>query len=202
MKIVTSKKRLLLAGATALVLGGSALGVAAAQTPPPSPTAPAGVPRPARQEFVETLAAKLGVPVDTLRQAIEQTRQEIGPGHRGFPGLHRRDHARHLGKAAKIEFEVAAQYIGITTDELRGELRAGKSLAQVATAKGKSVQGLVDALAAKVFERIDRAVADGKLPADRAEQMKQRAVEMLTNLVNRVPPQRPARPASFSPTAL
>lgn len=202
MKIVTSRKRTFLGGAAALVLGGSAFGVAAAQTAPPPPTPPAAAPRPARQEFVETLASKLGVPVDTLRQALEQTRQEIGPGHRGFPGLHMRDHARHIGKAAKIELTVAAQYLGITTDELRGELRAGKSLAQVATAKGKSDQGLIDALAAKAFERIDKAVANGKLPAERAEQMKQRAVEMLTNLVNRVPPQRPERPASFSRTAL
>lgn len=205
MKIVSSSKRILLAGAAALVLGGGALGVAAAQSAPaPPPTQPPGpgAPRPARQEFVQTLAAKLGVSVDTLRQALEQTRQEIGPRNHGFPGPHMRKHAQQIARAVKIELTVAAQYLGITNEELRGELRAGKSLAQVATAKGKSVQGLVDALASKVFERIDRAVADGKIPADRAQQMKQRAVETLTTLVNRVPPQRPGRPAAFSSTSL
>lgn len=204
MKIVSSGKRVLLAGVAALVLGGGALGVAAAQStpaPPPQAAGP-GVPRPARQEFVETLAAKLGVSVDTLRQALEQTRQEVGPRHHGFPGPHMRKHGQQMAKAAKIEHAAAAQYLGMTPEELRGELRTGKSLAQVAIQKGKSVQGLVDALAAKAFERIDRAVAEGKLPADRAQQMKDRAVEMLTNLVNRVPPQRPERPAAFSRTTL
>ena len=37
----------------------------------------------------------------------------------------------------------AADYLGLTREELRTELQGGKSLAQVATAEGKTVDGLV-----------------------------------------------------------
>ncbi|HJV29305.1 MAG TPA: hypothetical protein VJ645_02200, partial [Gaiellaceae bacterium] len=45
-------------------------------------------------------------------------------------------------RAAKLQrglLPVAATYLDLTSVALRGELRSGKSLAQVATAKGKSV---------------------------------------------------------------
>jgi hypothetical protein len=57
---------------------------------------------------------------------------------------------------------VAAKYIGITPKALRGELK-GKSLAQVATAHGKKVSGLKDALLKPFKARLDKAVAAGRL---------------------------------------
>src|SRR6266508_1555877 len=70
----------------------------------------------------------------------------------GSPGLH--IGVGHGGGPAAV-----AAYLGLTQSELRAQLEAGKSLAQIASAQGKSVEGL------------DDAVANGKLTAAQAETM-------------------------------
>jgi len=63
-----------------------------------------------------------------------------GPGRGGFGG--------------GVELETAAKTLGITTDELRKQLEAGKSLADVAKAQGVSKQKLIDALVAAGEKRL------------------------------------------------
>src|SRR5918999_2390710 len=64
---------------------------------------------------------------------------------RGFemPALPR--FGRH-GPRLFAVLDAAADYLDLTEAELRAELRDGKTLAEIARAKGKSVDGLVDAL--------------------------------------------------------
>jgi hypothetical protein len=58
----------------------------------------------------------------------------------------------------------AAGYLGVSQTQLRGELRSGKSLAQIADAtSGKSETGLIEALEAAGRERLSAAAA--KLPS-------------------------------------
>lgn len=52
----------------------------------------------------------------------------------------------------------AATYIGITEAELRTELQTGKTLAEVAVARGKTRDGLIAALAAEATKQITTAV--------------------------------------------
>jgi hypothetical protein len=80
---------------------------------------------------------------------------------------------------------LVARYLGITPQELRTELRSGKSLAQVATAHGKTVEGLVDAITAKAKERLDKAVANGKLTRQRAEEILARLTDAVEKAVQR-----------------
>ncbi len=58
-----------------------------------------------------------------------------------------------------------ATYLGLTSDQLRADLGNGQTLAQLATAQGKTVSGLESAILADVKTRLDTAVADGKLTA-------------------------------------
>jgi transposase-like protein len=81
-----------------------------------------------------------------------------------------------------------AKYLDITPEQLRTELRAGKSLAQIATDHGKSVDGLVDAWVAKAKERLDKAVEQGRLTRERADQMLQRLRDALEKAVQRTRP--------------
>ena len=57
----------------------------------------------------------------------------------------------------------AATYLGVTEAALRTSLEGGKTLADVAKEKGKTVAGLVDALVADETKELDAAVAAGKL---------------------------------------
>jgi hypothetical protein len=67
---------------------------------------------------------------------------------------------RHAARARGLVASVAG-YLGVTAQQLKTELVAGKSLAQVATEHGKTVAGLEQAITAAVKSRLDRAVAAG-----------------------------------------
>ena len=81
--------------------------------------------------------------------------------------------------------KTAATYLGVTNAQLVTDLRAGKSLAQVATAKSKSVDGLKQALLAALKQKVDAAVAAGRLDAARAQKLLERAPAHIERLVNR-----------------
>jgi hypothetical protein len=82
----------------------------------------------------------------------------------------------------------AATYIGITADELRQELGAGKTLAQVATEHGKTRDGLVAALTDASNAAIDQAVTDGRITAERAAELKQGVAERVERIVDSTRP--------------
>src|SRR5205085_9304133 len=63
----------------------------------------------------------------------------------------------------------AATYLGLSLGDLRAELGAGKSLADIATAHGKTSAGLKAALTAAAGKDLDAAVAAGKLTRSQAD---------------------------------
>jgi hypothetical protein len=87
-----------------------------------------------------------------------------------------------------LDLGAVSAYLGLTTAELRAQLEAGKSLADVARAEGKSVSGLEDAIVAAAKKRLDAAVADGKLTAARAKSMLDDLAERVGEMVNRSGP--------------
>lgn len=94
---------------------------------------------------------------------------------------HHHPHATHSLLAA------AATYLQVDRATLAADLKAGQSLAQVATSKGKTVEGLVDALVAPAKLKLDAAVAAGKLQADREAKILARLEAATTRLVNATP---------------
>lgn len=108
---------------------------------------------------------------------------EAGPW--GGGGGHGRFGRIHAG------LDVASTALGITEDELRTQLRAGSSIATVASERGVDVQIVIDALVADATTRIDEKVASGDLTAEQATEWKAGLVERITALVNG---ERPAFP--------
>jgi hypothetical protein len=70
-----------------------------------------------------------------------------GSGH-GF-GMH------GMASGQNSPFTAAASYLGLSQSDLQTQLQAGKSLADVANAQGKSVSGLQDAMVAAVRSNLD-----------------------------------------------
>jgi hypothetical protein len=62
--------------------------------------------------------------------------------------------------------DTAARYLGVSEAALKADLAKGKSLADIAKSKGKSVSGLEAALVADAKARLDKAVADKHLTKD------------------------------------
>lgn len=106
-----------------------------------------------------------------------------GPGPRGKPG-----HAGKPGRGTHFEgrpFAAASDYLGVAEADLMTRIRAGETLAAIANATaGKSRDGLAAALVTAANAAIDKAVADGKLPADRAAELKSRIAEHTARFVD------------------
>ena len=103
-------------------------------------------------------------------------RRGPGPG----AGGHRRAHP-------KANLEAAAGALGISFDELRTELQAGKSLATISGEKDVAVDKVVAALAADAEARIGQAVTDGKLTEAQATERPADLTQRITDLVHRTP---------------
>jgi hypothetical protein len=97
-----------------------------------------------------------------------------GPGHGGFG-----------------ELDVAATYLGVTETSLRDSLMSGKSLAQVAQDKNKSVDGLVNAIVAEQKKELAAAVTAGRLTAAQRDSIEQNLPARVKAMVNG------ERPAGF-----
>jgi hypothetical protein len=80
--------------------------------------------------------------------------------------------------------KVAADYLGVDRKALVQELRSGKSLAQVASSKNKSVDGLETAIFNAFKAKVDAAVASGKLNATLAQRLLERAPALIERVVN------------------
>ena len=119
------------------------------------------------------LGATLGVPSITGAQTDPGTTQEADPG----PPDGR-------GPRWRPDLGVAAEALGVTEDELRQALRDGQSMADVAAEEEVDVQTVIDALVADATTRIDEAVADGDLEADRAEELKAELPDRIADVVN------------------
>ena len=91
----------------------------------------------------------------------------------------------HNQRAVKRLLAGAADYLGLTKEELRTELRSGKTLKQLAETKGKSVSELVDAMLAPVKEQLDKAVSEGKITDERRGAILDRLAGLANRLVER-----------------
>jgi polyhydroxyalkanoate synthesis regulator phasin len=104
----------------------------------------------------------------------------FGRGERGF------------GFRREAKLEAAANYLGMSESALREQLEAGKTLAEVARARDKSVDGLVDALVAEKREHIEQRVTDGSMTREEADRCLAGLEARVRDMVNgRLPKLRP-----------
>ena len=120
------------------------------------------------QAQADTMLANLKLTLPSRLQTKFVAGMERGRGTRddqGGPGS-RGDRGSQNG--AQIAIVVKA--LGITAEELRTELQAGKSVADVAAAKNVSISNIVDAVVAEQTTALKQAVTDGKLTQEQADQ--------------------------------
>jgi hypothetical protein len=199
-----SRRALLIGSVAALVAVGAAGGALAAS----------GTfdPQAERQAFLDDAAGRLGVSgtkledaleaaaidrvdaalaagritkdeADAMKAAIGSGKLPLGPGF-GF-GLH--EHHVMFGG-----LDEAASYLGLTEDQLRAQLESGKSLADVAKAQGKSVDGLKQAMTSAFQSKLDQAVQDGRLTSTQRDQILAGFESHLDDLINGTLPPKPS----------
>jgi hypothetical protein len=134
---------------------------------------------------------------DRAKEAIESG-EGRGFGLRGGFG-----HKGGFGHRGGSGSEAAAAYLGLSRDELRTELRSGKSLATIAGEQGKSVEGLKEVMVKDAAAKLDEAVASGRITAEQRSAMLERITQMIDRIVERTPGERPGNePAGFAVTPI
>jgi hypothetical protein len=104
-----------------------------------------------------------------------------------------RGHGGHGGP--REAFAAAATYLGISEDALIADLRAGKTLGQIADAtSGKSKAGLIAALVAQEKAELAQAVTDGRLTQAQANDLATEIQDRITRLVDGTLPPHPDGP--------
>jgi hypothetical protein len=179
-------------GLVVLAGTGGAYAATQSSTPSPTKTkAAARIDQGAEQKaFLDDLAKRLNVTRDQLDTAIKGaadaridaavaagklTKEQgeamkkrlaagaplLRPGPLGLGRPHGGTFGRPLGLGFRLD--EAADYLGLTRQQLHEQLRNGKSLADVAKAQNKSVDGLKTALKNALTAQLDKAVKDKRL---------------------------------------
>jgi hypothetical protein len=179
-----------------------------------------------RDAFLVNVADRLGVSQEALSDAIkgariDQVDQALADGvitqeqadrakeaiesgeGRGFGLRGGFGHKGGFGHRGGSGSEAAAAYLGLSRDELRTELRSGKSLATIAGEQGKSVEGLKEVMVKDAAAKLDEAVASGRITAEQRSAMLERITQMIDRIVERTPGERPGNePAGFAVTPI
>ena len=118
-----------------------------------------------------TIATTLGVGALTMTGAGAATT----PGTKA-PAATAKAKGHHKARRAirRQAIEISAKTIGITRQQLVTELKAGKSITEVATEHNVDPAKVSGALTDAANARIDKAVANHKLTAERAAKLKAR----------------------------
>lgn len=193
-----SKKALAAIVAGVVVVGGGWAAIASAQSDSSSP-----------QAFFDAVAKHLGISSEELEDATkaaaidqvdaalaegkiteeqaERMKERIESGETPpfffgprFFGEHRDFHLHAPGD----QLSAAADYLGLSVDELRERLRDGQSLADVAKAEGKSVEGLEQAILDSVKKKLDEGVSNGDLTQSQADDIFERIEEHVDDIVS------------------
>jgi len=129
---------------------------------------------PLRDKIVEWLAplvddgtidqGQASAVADTLAEALPRPHRPMG---RGLEAV-----------------RAAADFLGLTPQEIGEALRDGQTLAEIASDQGKTGEALIDYLVGLTAEHLDELVADGRITESQKADMLARAGERLTALVN------------------
>lgn len=144
-----------------------------------------------KQKIIDALVASATARIDEMKAALPERIAElverdglpVGPGG---PGRHHRGHRGFSTFGLVLNsFDDAATALGIPVQELRTELAAGKSIATIASEKGKSLDDVKAAMVADANARVDRGVERGELTAEEGADKKADFAARVDELLDR-----------------
>jgi hypothetical protein len=125
------------------------------------------------QQQADEMLANLSAVID---QALNGA-YRLGEG-RGIS----RDQVQENG--ARILVQAAADATGLTPQAVLAELRQGSTLTEVVTANGGSVQAVLDTALQSATDRINQAVASGRMTQAQADELIANLTQRLTSMMN------------------
>jgi polyhydroxyalkanoate synthesis regulator phasin len=192
------KRKVIAGAAAALAVGGTGAGIAATKLND-SPSAES-------KAIVEDAAKQLGVQPQALSAAIKKALSDRVDKAVADGRLTKEQGAELKKRIAADEFplfgppafgphfgaphpffhglDAAATYLGLTDAQLRSRLNSGKTLAEIAKAENKSVDGLKTAMQKEAKDKLDAEVKAGRLSKDHETQVLKDLDSRIDDLVN------------------
>ena len=91
---------------------------------------------------------------------------------------------QNRGLNPKMFIAATVETLGLERDAVISQIKEGSTLAEVIEANGATVDAVIDFMAQRIAEKLDQAVADGKISADQATEklasFRERAASFLT----------------------
>ena len=112
-----------------------------------------------------------------------------GPGGPGGPGF-----GFGFGFGIGAAAQDVAKYLDLTMAQLKQQLASGKSLAEIAKAQNKSLDGLKSEIRSAAKTQLDKAVKNKKISQDQADNLLKKLDANIDDLVNAKPGQFKGRP--------
>ena len=131
---------------------------------------------------VVTAAGALSVGGASAAMAADGASADSGSSRPTAAEARRHPGVRHALRGA---FAAAAETLGMTPQELHSQVVDGHQ--SIGTVAGDQLDAVKAAMVASLSAAIDQGVANGRIPADRAETAKSRLPQVVDRIVNRVP---------------
>lgn len=116
-----------------------------------------------------------------LKEHVTQLVTRTGAPGKGKPGAKGK---KGTQAAVRGAVKAASTYLGLSVEQIRTQLQSGQSLAEIATASGKSVDGLKAAIVADAKATIEKLVSSGKITAERGQRYLEQIQKSVDKLVN------------------
>ncbi|WP_426449895.1 hypothetical protein ACP26L_33355 [Paenibacillus sp. S-38] len=124
--------------------------------------------------YAQSTATTTGTDTSAAAQTAQSASKDRIGGLKGKGGF---------GHGASLDNTELLTLLGLDAQGLRTELQSGKSLSDIAAAKGVSDQTLTDLLVKQESARLDQAVTDGKLTQAQADERK---AQLSTQVAERI----------------
>jgi hypothetical protein len=184
-------KKLAAAMVAVVVVGGgvaASLTVASAQTGTTTPSTPSTATKPedrpdrgtAEKSALDPLVTD-GTITQDQEDKVVAALETVGPKGMGEKG--EKGGFGEMGGFGAAR-DAVAQALGITTDQLKTDLKGGQSIADIATVQHVDVAQVIQVMVDRANTRVDAAVQAGKMTQAEADQIKAGETQMITDLVN------------------
>ena len=193
-------------GALAVAAAGAQTNTPAATPTPSSSTSPGTGNDTLRQQFLQDLASRLGVSVDTLQGDIKDSEKalidkgvadgkitqdqandlktRIDNGENVQLGLILGNHPKGIRGVVNDIIGEAAKVLGLQKSDVTAGLKAGASLNDIANAHGTSTADFHTKLLAQVKSDLDARVSSGEITQAQADQAYQKFSDNIDKITN------------------
>ncbi len=146
-----------------------------------------------RTERIEAGVESGRISEDDATDKLDGLEEQVGEAVNTPPSEQEGRGGGHHRRGARLGAIEVLEGLGVSADDIQAGREAGQTIAEIAADAGVSEADLVDALVAEATEQVEAKVEEGRIDAERADEITSNLGEQITERVNQDPSERPER---------